>query len=228
MKQIFSISLLVAAIIVIMACLGIAFDLPKWFPFNNKYAIQEWEEKVFRGKVLYSVSDEDNEGYLSANSDKACSGLFYKMKFNVREYPNIRWQWKVSQFPDKTKKTDKKGWVEKDDYAARVYVIFASWNFFNTKSLEYIWDETLPVETVKISPYIDNIRLIVAESGKENMDKWVAEERNIFEDYQKAFGKKPPKYASAIALMTDADNTMSTAEAFYRNLKVGFQPQSLP
>ncbi len=93
----------------------------------------------------------------------------------------------------------------------------------NTKSLEYIWDEKLPEDTIMTSPYLQNIRLIVVKSGKDNAEQWIFEERNIYDDYKKAFGKTPPRFVTAIALMTDADNTLSTAEASYKDLKVGYK-----
>jgi len=65
--------------------------------------------------------------------------------------------------------------------------------------------------------------LIVAESGHNNLGQWVFEKRNIVEDYRKAFGKKRVPRVGAIALMTDADNTLSTAEAFYKDIKVGYK-----
>ena len=118
----------------------------------------------------------------------------------------MSWEWMVKTFPKKEKEPEKDtGWIERDDYAARVYVIFPSWNFMNIKSLEYIWDEDLPENTILTSPYFRNIKLVVVESGKNGVDKWVLEERNIYEDYQKAFGRTPPRYVGAIALMTDAD-----------------------
>ncbi len=54
------------------------------------------------------------------------------------------------------------------------------------------------------------------------MDEWVPEERNILKDYKRAFGKTPTQRVGAIALMTDADNTLSTAEALYKDIKVGY------
>ena len=51
------------------------------------------------------------------------------------------------------------------------------------------------------------------------------EKRNILEDYKKAFGRKPGK-VGAIAIMTDTDNTRSTAEAHYDELKVGYKDES--
>lgn len=213
-----------AALIFVIYC-AYAGDLPKWFSFKQQNSLQEWQEKVFRGKVIYEIKAEHTkENFLSATSDKACSGLLYRIKFDVKEFPMFSWEWKVGQFPAKKTAVDEStGWMERDDYAARVYVIFSSWNFMNIKSLEYIWDENLPVGTVKTSPYLANIKMIVAESGSENLNNWVAEERNILADYKKAFGTNPPRYVGAIAIMTDADNTLSTAEAAYQNLKVGYK-----
>ncbi len=204
-----------------------AYDLPKWFPFNEKSALLEWQEKVFKGRVLYTVTPDDPTGYLKAQSDKACSGLIYKIRFNAQDFPMISWQWKVNQFPGESKTSEAAspagGWLEKDDYAARVYVIFPSWNFMNIRSLEYIWDEAVPEGTVLTSPFSANIKLIVIQSGRERLNQWVVEERNITEDYRKAFGKKSAVNVGAIALMTDADNTASTAEAEYKDIKVGYK-----
>lgn len=200
--------------------------MPKWFPFNKENSLQEWQEKIFKNRVVYSVESEKKDGYLLAKSDKACSGLVYRMSFDSRKLPMMSWEWKVAKFPDKAQADSAKtGWIEKDDYAARVYVVFPSWNFLNIKSIEYIWDEDLPEGTIITSPYFGNIRLIVAESGRKNLNKWVAEERNIYEDYKKCFKATPP-LVGAIALMTDTDNTLSTAEASYKNIRVGYKNEN--
>lgn len=193
------------------------------FPLNEEKAIEEWQEKIFKDRVLYVVEAKQEDGYLRAKSDAACSGLLYKIKFNAKKLPMISWRWKVDKFPKKEKVAGQEGgWLEKDDYAARVYVIFPAWNFWKTKSIEYIWDETLPEGTIKASPYTKNIKLIVVESGRSETDRWVFEERNIYEDYKKVFGKVGSLRVGAIALMTDADNTSSTAEAHYKNIRVGY------
>jgi len=202
-----------------------AYDLPKWFPFNQENALQEWQEKIFKDRVLYEVRPESEDGFLSAKSEGACSGLIYRIKFNAVKDPMISWYWKVKKFPKKTEvKESSGGWLEKDDYAARVYVIFPSWNFMNIKSLEYVWDESAPVESVISSPYTNNIKIIVVETGKKHWDEWVFEKRDIYKDYKRAFGRAPRSLrVGAIALMTDSDNTISTAEAFYKNIKVGYK-----
>ena len=197
--------------------------LPKIFPFNKKDALKEWEEKVFKNRVLYTVEPRKEGGYLLAQSKKASSGLLHKLSFHPKKHPMISWEWKVNKFPAKAKgKYSKEGWLEKDDYAARVYVIFPSWYMPHIKCLEYVWAENLPEGKIMTSPYWKNIKLIVAESGSKNIGQWVFEERNIYEDYRKAFGSSPGR-AGAIALMTDTDNTLSTAEAQYTAIRVGYK-----
>ncbi|MBU1062386.1 MAG: DUF3047 domain-containing protein [Candidatus Omnitrophica bacterium] len=217
--------ILIPALLFFFIYYAYAYNLPKRFLFNKENALQEWQEKIFKNKVLYVVETTQEGGYLSARSEKACSGLLYKISFNTKKSPMMSWYWKVKEFPEKNisaKKED--GWIEKDDYAARVYVVFPSWNFMNIKSIEYIWDESIPEETIMTSPYFNNIKLIVIESGRENMDQWVFEKRNIYEDYRKAFGRAPSS-VGAIALMTDTDNTLSTAEASYKDIQVGYRDE---
>ena len=134
----------------------------------------------------------------------------------------------MTQFPEKEITSPKPvggGWLERDDYAARVYVIFPHWNFMKIRSIEYIWDRDLPVGTILTSPYSGNIKLIVAESGTSQKGQWVFEKRNIYEDYKSVFGRVSSLQVGAVALMTDSDNTLSTAEALYKDIKVGYKDE---
>lgn len=210
--------------LIVFASFSYAFELPKWFPFSQQGALNEWQEKIFKGRVLYAVQSSREGGYLSAKSDKTCSGLFHKINFHPRKFPMMSWQWKVVQFPQESQIAKKEGsWVERDDFAARVYVIFPSWNFMAIQSLEYIWSENIKEGTVITNPSFKNLKLMVVESGRSKAGQWVLEERNIYEDYTRAFGYPPRKAVGAIALMTDSDNTISTAEALYKDIKVGYE-----
>jgi len=211
-----------------------AEELPKSFPFSEENALKEWEEKIFKGKVLYVVSADDKaesaqdldsaSSFLLAQSEKTCSGLFYEVKFHPASKPMASWKWKVVSFPTKSTREGTSGeWVEQDDFAARFYVIFPKFPFTYSESIEYIWDEDLPEGTIIESPFFKNIKLFVIQSGKEQIGQWVYEERNIHEDYIKAFGRPPESKVGAIAIMTDSDNTLSTAEAYYDEIKVGYE-----
>ena len=115
-------------------------------------------------------------------------------------------------------------WIEKDDYAARFYIIFPSFPFFRFKCLEYIWDKDLAEGTVLTNPNFKNLRIIVAESGENNLGEWVKEERNVHKDFRDLFGAEPGN-AGAIAIMTDSDNTASLAQTQYNDIEVGYAKQ---
>lgn len=194
-----------------------------WFRFTKEQDLEGWEEKVFKGRVLYKVLPDKNGGYLEAYSDNAASGLLYWLSFDPKEQPMVSWKWRVLKFPDKKGGASQAGdWIEKDDYAARFYVIFPRFPFTRVQCLEYVWDKELPEGTVIKNPLFSNLKIIVLESGERNLGKWVSEERNIYEDFRMLFGSKPGK-AGAIALMTDSDNTASTAEAQYDEIRVGYE-----
>jgi hypothetical protein len=59
--------------------------------------------------------------------------------------------------------------------------------------------------------------MIVVESGEIKLNQWVNEERNVYEDYKKAFGEESPMI-SGIAIMTDTDNTGESAVAYYGDI----------
>ena len=93
-----------------------------------------------------------------------------------------------------------------DDYAARVYVIFPHWFFLNTKSLNYIWANRLPVGELVPNPFTGKAMMLAVESGPAKVGEWLVERRNIADDYRRAFGGSLPSRA-VIAIMSDSDNT---------------------
>lgn len=190
----------------------------KQFNFNEGRALESWNRMVLNGQVKYVLMKYGRNGYVEALSDKACSALYYKIGFKLKEYPLLTWKWRVLKFPDKSNAATEK---EKDDYAARIYVIFPFLNFSSSKFIEYVWSEDLPVGTIQKSPEGDNIRLIVARTGKVEGAQWVVENRNVYEDYVEAFGAKPGRSVGAIAIMCDADSTKTQAEALFDDIAIG-------
>ena len=59
--------------------------------------------------------------------------------------------------------------------------------------------------------------MIVVQSGPQRVGSWVEEERNVYEDYQLAFGEEPPAI-SGVAIMSDTDNTKERAVAYYGDI----------
>lgn len=198
------------------------FKLVKAFPFLKEDSLKEWEEKVFKGKVVYRIEKEGDASYVRALSDAASSALYYRIKMDARNrHPMIRWKWRVEKFPAKSmaETLERK---EEDDFAARMYVIFPAMFITNWKVLEYIWTETIPAGTTGTSPLSKNIKLIVLEQGLSKDKKWASEERDIYSDYVKLFGRVPEHNIGAIAFMTNTEHTGTSADAAYGDIEIGY------
>ncbi len=81
-------------------------------------------------------------------------------------------------------------------------------------TLVYVWANQAPLESVVVNPRSDRIRKIVADSGSDQLGRWRDHHRHLARDFRRAFGEDPGPLQS-VAVMTDADNTRSAAQAWY-------------
>jgi len=73
-------------------------------------------------------------------------------------------------------------------------------------SLNYIWANREYEETIITNAYAEKAKMVLLQKGDANVGKWLIHDVNVIEDYEEAFGEKPPPIAS-IAIMNDSDNT---------------------
>jgi hypothetical protein len=195
-----------------------------------------WKPLTFKKierHTLYALVKDDGTVVVKAVSEASASGLMREIKINPKEYPIVQWRWKVSNILRKGDVYRKDG----DDYPARLYVTFeydpGKLSFserFKYKAIRlfygeypplaainYIWESHAPLGTMVPNPYTDRIMMIVVESGADKRNQWVSEERNVSEDYKRAFGEEPPMI-SGVAIMTDTDNTRESATAYYGDI----------
>lgn len=155
-----------------------------------------------------------------ARSRGAASGLYKEVTLDPAKYPVLRWSWKIRGTIPKGNAMTKAG----DDYAARVYVVFPrTFSFFRTRAVNYIWANRIPRGSTLPNAFTSNAMMVAVESGDEKAGTWVAEERNVVEDYRMLFGEDPPAIG-AVALMTDTDNTGGETVAYYGDITL----QTLP
>ena len=192
----------------------------KNFSFSGQSSLKDWEEKVLKGKVVYTVvKDPEHDGYVLAESKNAASALYHKVKIDINRKPFINWKWRVNEFPGKSGPESISS-KKDEDFAARIYVIFPAAFFTSSKAIEYIWAEKLPEGESGPSAYSNNIRVLVVRSGPH--DGWVSERRDVWDDYVKLFGGEPRLDIGAIAFMTDADSTRTEASAQYDEINIGY------
>jgi Protein of unknown function (DUF3047) len=86
-------------------------------------------------------------------------------------------------------------------------------------TLMYVWCNNRPSGSVILNPRTDRIRKIVVETGPQNLGRWMDYERNVRADFEATFGEAPGPLV-AIGIMTDTDNTKSTANVMYGQVKL--------
>jgi hypothetical protein len=203
--------------------------------FNS---LDDWRPLSFpkiKRHSIYTVVREEDESYLKAESNASASGIIYRKEFNVYDYPKISWRWKISNVYIKGDAEKKSG----DDYPIRIYVIFkydpekASLGqkiryglakliygeYPPQSSLNYIWANRNYPEKIITNPYASEAKMIIVEAGEEKAGKWMTEEVDIIEDYEKAFGVSPPAIAS-IAIMNDSDNTGESSASYVDYIEI--------
>lgn len=176
-------------------------------------SLDGWESKSFKGETRYGFAIDGGRRVLQAESKGSASGYYHKLNVDPREYPLLRWSWKIAQTVAGENARSKGG----DDFAARVYVVFPSFLFWQSRSLVYVWSGSLKKGEVVTSPYSDRVMIVAVESGNGLAGSWVREERNYAADYRRFFGEAPGKLG-AVAVMTDTDNTGSEARAWYGDI----------
>lgn len=197
--------------------------------FEKTDPLNGWEEKIFKGRTRYEFENEGPLVYLRASSQDSSSGMYYKIDAEVTPDLTLGWWWRAQTFPTK-KNSQKLANRSEDDFAARMYVIFMGKSLMRSDVIEYLWDAELPAETISQSPYSDRIQLWVVQSGAPDpaqKNGWVYEERNLYNDYVKAFGKPSSKPLGIIAIMSDSDNTRSAAGADYGDILFKRKPHSM-
>ena len=127
----------------------------------------------------------------------------------------MSWRWKVTRTLAAEDARKKSG----DDFVARVYMIFPGRFFWQTKALVYVYSDKLPVGTILSNPFTGNAKIIVLETGNSHAGTWRHEKRHYLDDFRNCFHEEAPE-PEAVAIMTDGDNTGSTAEAWYGDIQL--------
>ncbi|MFO7958306.1 MAG: DUF3047 domain-containing protein [Candidatus Brocadiia bacterium] len=195
-----------------------------------------WEEVEFEDiprHTRYTVAKEDDNRFLRAEADSSASGLARPVSVDLEKTPMLTWRWRVSGTLEKGNARKKSG----DDYPARVYVNFkydpsrvGYWTRIKyalakksmgeyppLHTVNYIWANRLERGTFIRNAFTERAMMVAVETGDEKAGEWVTERRNVYEDYKKAFGEEPTEVQS-VAVMTDTDNTESSATGAYDDI----------
>lgn len=240
-KMLVAMSVLLAAwLLIAPACLwaqnGTVLEVGKFSASQVGTAPPEgWKPLTFKKipkHTSYELVKEGGVTIVKAVSSASASGLIKQVVIDPKEYPIVRWRWKIDNVLQRSDVALKEG----DDFPVRLYITFeydpdrvslgkklkfkagqALFGDIPIAALNYIWETKTPVGAIVENAYTDFARMVVVESGAQKVGLWIDEERNIYEDYKKAFGEEPPMI-NGVAIMSDTDNTGEQVTAYYGDI----------
>lgn len=205
---------------------------------------QTWVLSRFKRTTEYKlVRDAQGDTVIEASADRAASGLVKLVDVEPTKQLRLQWKWKVPRLIATADNARR----DADDSPVRIFVTFdgdfSKLDFedramaVQVKSLTgrdlpyatlmYIWENKLPVDELIAGHHTSRIMMIVAESGIERRGEWIEFQRNIAEDFERAYGEKPGRIRN-VGIMTDTDNTGEQVIAYYGDIRLVTQPVASP
>jgi len=173
-----------------------------------------WQVRKEEGKSVYTVQEEDGKRFLRALS----KGLGIQAaretpSWNLETHPVLAWSWRARQFPKGSDERSSKN----NDSALAVYMGVPYSKVRGPKAMKYIWSEKVPTgSALESNSGLTQVRVLQTGAGK---DGWVDERVNALKDWKAAFKESATPKVGGIAVLTDADDTKSTAAGDYANFR---------
>ena len=174
----------------------------------------DWKPRKDAGREVYSVQEMDGLRFLRALAKGLGIQAAKQYEWDPKAYPMLAWSWRPIEFPAGSDERQSKT----NDSAVSVYAVFPH-TAWSVKTLKYIWSAVVPVGT-RLSSSAGLTQILVIRNGTGRKGGWTEERVNILEDYRKFFDEAETPKASGIAVLTDSDDTKSTAQGDYANFRL--------
>jgi len=204
-------------------------------PLPAPWAIMRINERKLLTR--YDLVEDDGKVVLHARADKSASGLVHNTRVDLNATPVLTWRWKA----DAPVANADPLTASREDAPLRVVMEFEgdrsklpltdrAVDGFSEKiagrplpyaTLMYIFAEKIPIGTIVPNPHTRRIQMVVVDNGA-GVRKWNTVTRNVRDDFRRAFGEAPGA-VTAIGVLTDTDNTASSVEAWYGDMRFSAQ-----
>jgi len=174
----------------------------------------DWKPRKDAGREVYSIQEADGLRFLHAVAKNLGIQAGKQYEWDPKVYPMLAWSWRPVEFPAGSDERQSKT----NDSAVSVYAVFPH-SPWSVKTLKYIWSAVVPVGA-RLSSSAGLTQVLVLRSGTEKKGTWTEERVNVFENFKKFFDETETPKASGIAVLTDSDDTKSTAQGDYANFRV--------
>ena len=173
----------------------------------------EWKPRKESGRGVYSIQEDKGKRFLHAVSRGLGIQAARQYEWDLAADPVLAWSWRPIEFP---KGADERN-AKTNDSALAVYAVFPN-NAFSVKTMKYIWSAVVPVGT-RLTSSAGLTQVLVRRSGTSGKNEWTDERVNVLDDYRKYFGATDTPKPAGIAVLTDADDTNTSAQGDYANFR---------
>jgi Protein of unknown function (DUF3047) len=173
-----------------------------------------WAVRAEEGRPVYSVREENGRRFLRAVSRGVGVQAGLRREWDLARYPVLVWWWRPVEFP---LGADERS-LRASDSALAVYLLVASSSLVGPKAVKYIWSEKVPAGT-RLSSNFGQTQVRVLESGTVRRGEWVEERVDALRDFRAYFAESGTPTPAGIAVLTDADDTRSSAQGDYADFR---------
>ena len=174
----------------------------------------DWKPRKDAGKDVYKVVEEPGLRFLRAVAKGLGIQAAKQIEWDLGAYPMLAWSWRPREFP--------RGADERDsgtnDSALAVYLLVPYSQWRGPKAVKYIWSEKAPAGT-HLNSNMGLTQALILRTGAPGKDAWAEERVNALEDYKTFFGESDTPKPAGIAVLTDSDDTRSSAQGDYASFR---------
>lgn len=197
-----------------------------------------WKHAPFsalKRDTVYTLLQEDGRTVLRGTAESGASLYTAMLAPPVASPAGLSWRWKTDALVPGADNRDK----SLEDAPLRVLAAFdgdkstlpeAEQTRFKRAAtlsgreppfavLMYLWTDHVPVGTVIPSAHTGQLKMLAVASGASGLGSWQAVQRNLADDYRRAYGTEPGPLLG-VAVMTDTDNTRTQAVGHYSGLRI--------
>lgn len=172
-----------------------------------------WRVRKDAAREAYRVQDEDGRRFLHAHAKDLGIQAAKQFEWDLRAYPILTWSWRPRELPSGA--DEQHG---KNDSVLAVYLLVDYSRIRGPKAVKYIWSEKVPAGTrLHSNQGLTQIRVL--RSGAAGMGQWAEERVNVRDDYLQYFKENEVPKPAGIAVLTDSDDTGSSAQGDYANFR---------